>query len=329
VLAIAADVTQPAQLRMALDQIDTCFGALHGVIHAAGLVHRSFFQVVQDMDQAACEQHFQAKAYGPIALEQALAGRQLDFCMLLSSLSAVLGGLGFGAYAAGNCFMDAFVQQQHQRGSSPWISVNWDAWELTEAQRQGLTTQEQAAAFAMTADEGIDAFERILATGPVPQMIVATGDLHARITRWIAREHGHEDRPAVPAEPARSHPRPRLPNPYIAPRNETEQAIAALWQATLGVDQVGIHDNFFELGGNSLSGITLIGQLKERFQVHIPTVSLYEGPTVSALAKLIDQDETEQPTYEHSRSRGERRREKRRRRQPDRNQEAVDDEADD
>jgi amino acid adenylation domain-containing protein len=329
VLVFAADVTQPAQLRAALAQIDARFGALHGLIHAAGLVNKSFFQVLQETDQAACEQHFQAKAYGAIALEAALDGRQLDFCMLLSSLSAVLGGLGFGAYAAANCFMDAFVQQHNQRSAVPWISVNWDAWEMTEAQREGLTSQEQSAAFAMTAPEGIDAFERILSAGPLPQMIVSTGDLHARINRWIELEQLREEQAAAPAEPASYHPRPLLPNPYIAPRNATEQAIAELWQATLGVQQVGIHDNFFDLGGNSLSGITLIGRLKERFQVQIPTVSLYEGPTVSALAKLIDQDESEQTTYEHSRSRGERRREKRRGRQRDRNQEGVGDETDD
>ncbi len=329
VLAIAADVTQPAQLSAALDQIDTCFGELHGVIHAAGLVGKSFFQIVQDMDQAACEQHFQAKAYGPIALEEALSGRQLDFCMLLSSLSAVLGGLGFGAYAAANCFMDAFVQQHNQHSLSPWVSVNWDAWELTEAQRHGLTTQQQSAEFAITPEEGMDAFERIIGVGSLPQLIVSTGDLHARINRWIELEHLHEERPAGPVETTDYHPRPRLPNPYIAPRNEIEQAIAELWQETLGLQQVGIHDNFFELGGNSLSGITLIGRLKERFRVHIPTVSLYEGPTVSALAKLIDQDETEEMTYDHRRSRGERRREKRRGRQRDRNQEAIDDETGD
>ncbi|HEY0736955.1 MAG TPA: SDR family oxidoreductase, partial [Herpetosiphonaceae bacterium] len=267
VLVFAADVTQPAQLRAALDQIDARFGALHGVIHAAGLVNKAFFQVVQEMDRHACEQHFQSKAYGPIALEQALDGRQLDFCMLLSSLSAVLGGLGFAAYAAGNSFMDAFVQQHNQHSASSWISVDWDAWELTEAQRQGLTTEQQSAAFAITADEGMDAFERILSAGPLPQLIVSTGDLHARINRWIELEQLHEERAAVPVEPASYHPRPRLPNPYVAPRNATEQAIVELWQETLGLQQVGIHDNFFELGGNSLSGITLIGRVKERFQV--------------------------------------------------------------
>lgn len=326
VLALAADVTQTAELRAAIEQIDTHYGALHGVIHAAGLVHKSFFQAVQETDQQACEQHFQAKAYGPIVLEQALADRQLDFCMLVSSLSSVLGGLGFGAYAAANCFMDAFAQQHNQHSSSPWLSVNWDAWQLTDAQRHGLSVREQSAAFAITPQEGIDAFERIVGAGPVPQIVVSTADLGVRINRWIELEQLHKQGPAEPAEASSFHPRPQLPNPYIAPRNETEQAIAELWQTTLGVQQVGIHDNFFDLGGNSLSGITLIGQLKERFGVHIPTVSLYEGPTVSAFAKLIEQDEAEQPTYEHSRSRAERRREKRRGRQGDRNRQTAGDE---
>ncbi|MBV9787343.1 MAG: hypothetical protein JOZ51_04170, partial [Chloroflexi bacterium] len=165
--------------------------------------------------------------------------------------------------------------------------------------------------------------------GVVPQIVVSTGDLQSRLNRWIELEQLHQERPAVPTEPASYHPRPRLSNPYIAPRNDTEQAIAELWQTTLGVQQVGIHDNFFDLGGNSLSGITLIGQLKERFRVHIPTVSLYEGPTVSALAKLIEQDETDETAYEHGQSRGERRRGKRRGRQRDHNQEIVDDESGD
>jgi acyl carrier protein len=190
-----------------------------------------------------------------------------------------------------------------------------------------VASQEQSAEFAITPEEGAEAIERILAAGQ-PQVVVSTGDLHARINRWIELAQLRDAGPVAAAEPAAYHPRPSLPNPYIAPRNETERAVAELWQATLGVQQVGIHDNFFELGGISLSGIKVIGRLKERFSVQIPTVSLYEGPTVSALAKLIAQDEAEQPGYEHSRSRGERRREKRRGRRGARNQEDAADEDD-
>ena len=36
---------------------------------------------------------------------EALADRQLDVCVLISSLSSVLGGLGFTSYAAANAFL--------------------------------------------------------------------------------------------------------------------------------------------------------------------------------------------------------------------------------
>jgi hypothetical protein len=35
----------------------------------------------------------------------------------------------------------------------------------------------------------------------------------------------------------------------VAPRNETEQTIAVIWQELFGIEPIGVHDNFFELGG--------------------------------------------------------------------------------
>jgi acyl carrier protein len=105
-----------------------------------------------------------------------------------------------------------------------------------------------------------------------------------------------------------------LQNTYVAPRNELERRIADIWQEILGIEQVGVHDNFFELGGNSLTGLQVISRLKKEFNVQIPTVSLYEGPSVGALAKIIEPDRDERPAYTESRSRGEKRREKRRER---------------
>ena len=108
-----------------------------------------------------------------------------------------------------------------------------------------------------------------------------------------------------------SHPRPALANPYVAPQDELEQQIAAVLQEILGVDPVGLHDNFFELGGNSLAGVRVISRLKERLQVSVSEVSLYEAPTVAAMARLIGVQRQEEPaaapTFEVSRSRGERR----------------------
>jgi len=106
------------------------------------------------------------------------------------------------------------------------------------------------------------------------------------------------------------HARPSLTSEYVAACNEIEQVILNVWQEILGIDQLGIQDNFFDLGGNSLVGLKVISRLKKELNLEIPLVALFEGPTVSALARVVSKDRSEAPAGEESRGRGERRRER-------------------
>jgi len=116
--------------------------------------------------------------------------------------------------------------------------------------------------------------------------------------------------PAEPGEPVPLRERPAaLANPYTPPANLLEAVIAGIWQQELGIAQVGVDDNFFELGGTSIAGVKIIALLKEWLQQDIPTVSLYEGPTVSALAKVLLHSGPPKG-YDAVRERGERRRRK-------------------
>jgi len=110
-------------------------------------------------------------------------------------------------------------------------------------------------------------------------------------------------------EPAPPRARPELGNAYAPPANPLEAAIAAVWQEQLGVDRVGVDDNFFELGGTSIAGVKIIALLKGWLHQDIPTVSLYEGPTVRALARVLLHTGPARG-YDAVRERGERRRRK-------------------
>jgi hypothetical protein len=55
----------------------------------------------------------------------------------------------------------------------------------------------------------------------------------------------------------------------VAPRTETEQRIAHVWQNVLGLEQVGVYDSFFELGGNSLAGVQAIAQINDDKYFHL------------------------------------------------------------
>ncbi|RUT69553.1 amino acid adenylation domain-containing protein [Flavobacterium cupreum] len=82
---------------------------------------------------------------------------------------------------------------------------------------------------------------------------------------------------------------------YIAPKSETEQKIAAIWQEVLGLEKVGITDNFFELGGNSISAINTIFKMNQEFSTSYPADSLFRFNTIAEiiqyhLTNLFDSD---------------------------------------
>ncbi|MCP4661953.1 MAG: amino acid adenylation domain-containing protein [bacterium] len=74
---------------------------------------------------------------------------------------------------------------------------------------------------------------------------------------------------------------------FVAPRNPVEEALAGIFSQLLNIERVGVHDNFFELGGHSLVGAQVIAQIGEKLQVKLPLLSLFEAPTVAALAEAV------------------------------------------
>ncbi|HNM84214.1 MAG TPA: amino acid adenylation domain-containing protein [Mycobacterium sp.] len=82
-------------------------------------------------------------------------------------------------------------------------------------------------------------------------------------------------------------PQRAVSNPYSAPRNPAERAIADVWKSVLHIDDVGLDDHFFELGGDSLLTIRVHAQLSERLHRDLPMVALLQYPTVRSLAQHL------------------------------------------
>jgi acyl transferase domain-containing protein/acyl carrier protein len=285
VLVISAEVADVFQMRSAIEQTHAHFGGLDGIIHGAGNISPDAFFAVDQADHALCERQFQSKVRGVVVLEQVLRDQNVDFVVLLSSISSVLAGLGYIAYAAANLFMDAFAHKYSQSSGFPWVSINWDTWDFH--QRPG--EEPDPANLAMTAEEGVEAFRRIMSSTLLPQIVVSTGDLGARMDQWVNLGSLRNAQASRDKRPAHLHARPALATPYVAPRNSLEEAVAEVWQQVLGVSRVGVTDNFFaDLSGSSLLATQLVARLRNRFQMELPLHRLFEGPTVAELAVAID-----------------------------------------
>ncbi|HTU47735.1 MAG TPA: non-ribosomal peptide synthetase [Bryobacteraceae bacterium] len=75
---------------------------------------------------------------------------------------------------------------------------------------------------------------------------------------------------------------------YLAPGTLIEQRISEIVRPLLGVERVSIDDNFFMLGGHSLLGTQLIARTREAFGVEITLRSLFESPSIAALAEEVE-----------------------------------------
>jgi acyl transferase domain-containing protein/acyl carrier protein len=286
VMIASADVTDEPQMQAVIDAVYERFGELHGVIHAAKTYHRGIGSI-QDLDRAECEAYFSPKVEGLFVLEKVFRNRRLDFCLLMSTMSAVLGGLGLCAVSAANLFMDAFARMQNRVSRTPYIAVDWDFWRFEEEKQVaiGKTFSE----LGITPDEGVKVFDMVLSAGAGTHRVVSTGDLKARLAQWASDDAIREKRETKAAAAASLHPRPEMPNPYVEPRNDVERKIAALWQEALGIEQVGIYDNFFELGGHSLLITQMVARVRQLFQTEIPLRAVFEQPTIAGLAKVTEE----------------------------------------
>jgi amino acid adenylation domain-containing protein len=120
-----------------------------------------------------------------------------------------------------------------------------------------------------------------------------------RMEQFPLTHNGKLDRRALPL-PAGTR-REGAARPHSAPANETEKQMIGIWQAVLGLADVGPEDDFFALGGHSLKVLKLTHLVEKKLGVVLPFSSIFAARTVRALSqRALDcarfgQDALDQP----------------------------------
>ncbi|MCP4568150.1 MAG: hypothetical protein GY841_11285, partial [FCB group bacterium] len=71
---------------------------------------------------------------------------------------------------------------------------------------------------------------------------------------------------------------------FVAPRTPLEEELVEMCLEILDAKKIGVHDNFFHAGGNSLLATQLFSKIRARYRIELQVASLFEKPTVAALA---------------------------------------------
>ncbi|WP_158756200.1 SDR family NAD(P)-dependent oxidoreductase, partial [Dyella sp. S184] len=178
------------------------FGALHGILHSAGVLRDSFM-----LKKTREELHavLNAKVAGTLHLDEASRDMPLDCFICFSSLAGVLGNLGQADYAAANAFMDAFahhraelVAQGQRRGRT--LSVNWPLWDEGGMQVDAATRQyllQETGMAPLRSASGCAALAHAWSSG-LPQVLVVEGRLD-RLRATLLKEASSQPEAAAAA----------------------------------------------------------------------------------------------------------------------------------
>ncbi|MFW3163443.1 syringopeptin non-ribosomal peptide synthetase SypA [Pseudomonas syringae pv. syringae] len=120
--------------------------------------------------------------------------------------------------------------------------------------------------------------------GQLPAYMVPVA--YVRLDVLPLTPNGKLDRKALPAPGEGA----LISRGYEAPQGEREILIAEIWQALLGVKQVGRHDHFFELGGHSLLAVSLMERMRQE-GLEAEVKSLFEHPTLLEYAATTERME--------------------------------------
>lgn len=120
-----ANVADLEQVRSLRERIINKYGAIDGVIHAAGNPGGGMIQL-KKKEQA--EQVLLPKVQGAQLLYKTIKEDNLDFMIFCSSLNAITGGFGQLDYSAANAFLDALAQAYDSKRGTRLVSIDWDRW---------------------------------------------------------------------------------------------------------------------------------------------------------------------------------------------------------
>ncbi len=197
VLHVQGDVSQRDDVVRCVELGKERFGALHGIIHAAGVIRDALLWNKSTDDAWAV---LRPKVHGALWLDEVTAGEPLDFFALFSSLAGLAGNVGQADYAYANAFLDAFARSREMLGIQQLrhgrtISINWPLW-----QEGGMKISAELAALKMKSlapldtAAGFQIFETALRAGEpqIAGLFLTDAGMPARIERRSVALDGPE-----------------------------------------------------------------------------------------------------------------------------------------
>lgn len=276
IFSVYLDPTHTDSLDQSLYAFEHLPSELDGLICCYDMLDSKPTGLISELTVAECQAYLEPQGVFLEQLSRYVKTKQLDFCIVMSSLSAKIGGIGQTAHAMAGSYANALINANSQHSATPWMVMNWDRW--TDRVETDLSSDD------FNAREGMLAFRHALDLLPLPSITIATShpELRKEQAIHLSAHVGSEQATQELYE------RPELEAEFIDATTPTELRLAKLWQDCLKIKRIGVHDNFFDLGGHSLLAAQLIRQIKHTFQATVDLGLFFSAPSIAEQSALID-----------------------------------------
>jgi acyl carrier protein len=275
---------------------------IKGVIHAAMVLDDA---LIANLDRERFTRVMRAKIDTAANLDRLIGGAALDYFVLFSSATTVVGNPGQAPYVAANAYLESLARARRARGL-PALAVAWgaieDAGYLTRKADVREKLSRRLGQRGITAREALDALGRLLVQGE-GQEGTSAAVVFAPIDWVAARRHLQllsspvysqvitETEVSGVGEVADAADlvalvRGREPR---AAREAVGELLAAEVARILKlpVQEIGPQRPLVEIGMDSLMGLELRLSVERRFGVELPLVAISDTTTLASIAEAL------------------------------------------
>ncbi|MER6610077.1 type I polyketide synthase [Streptomyces sp. NPDC000927] len=292
---VLGDISRPDTAQRLVTAATSGGVPLRGIAHCAMVLDDAALATVRDHQ---LKRVWAPKVTGAWNLHQATAAHSLDWFVLYSSMSSLLGNAGQGTYAAANAWLDSFATWRTRNGL-PTLAVDWGPWgetgQATDFAERGYET--------IPTRKGLEALHSLLAHQRVqtavipgqPQTWIPDAAAHSSLFELLAPAPAEGTEPAADGGNALKRPqggiRPQLDAlpAGIARQTALESYLADHIRAILrtGSSTLDPHTPLKSLGFDSLLATELRIRLDTDLDVRLASNFVWQHPTVASLATAL------------------------------------------
>jgi myxalamid-type polyketide synthase MxaB len=281
VLTEAADAADGPRMEALLAAIPPQH-PLKGVIHAAGFLDDG---LLINQNQERFARVMAPKVEGAWQLHGLTQSLPLDFFILFSSVSSLIGHVGQANYAAANAFLDSLAHHRQSLGL-PALAIDWGVWAEIGSAAQFVPQLASIGFDAIRPHQGPAIIAELLAAGQAQIAVAGINWTRFDARRPFFSRVRQKGNPARRDEWDSEELPPALAKDRTALTSYIQRQVASILRYTKP-DSVPVQQGFRELGMDSLTSMELRNRLQNALDRQLPAAVIFNYPSVDALTSYL------------------------------------------